>query len=255
MKEKNKVISLFGNNKVVQNEGVKYADLLNDFMKPFVNYFPDDYDIEDIFDFSIHVWNFANIGKDMPPEEFQKVISQPSLPKKEKVVFQKMLALKTNKFDKFNRYILDYALEVENNGALKLSVMTGDVQDFLEKAQNEFGNQPSQDDFEENYINRYAIVLKPKQPFFEWINNLYPDDKISQIEEVNIYLVDDDIDDLEKWLQKKFDKFFVMELNDWHTNKKGWPQKRNYKMFKQWFQVDVSSMIYDLEKRPVMKSE
>jgi hypothetical protein len=75
------------------------------------------------------------------------------------------------------------------------------------------------------------------------------------IKETNIYLVDDKIDDVEKWLKKKFDKFFMMELDEWFENKKDWPQKRNYKMFKQWFQVDVSTMIYDLEKNPVLKSE
>lgn len=44
-----------------------------------------------------------------------------------------------------------------------------------------------------------------------------------------------------------------MELDDWHMNKKEWPQKRNYKMFKEWFQIDFSSMVYDMEKRPVSK--
>ena len=47
----------------------------------------------------------------------------------------------------------------------------------------------------------------------------------------------------------------MMELNDWHDNKKEWPQKRNYKMFKLWFRVEISEMIYDLEKKPVSKSE
>jgi hypothetical protein len=253
MKEKNKVISLFGNNKVVQNEGVKYSDLLKDFIEPFAKDFPNDYSIEDIFDFSIHAWNFANIGKVMPPEEFQNVISPFSMKEKENVMLQKMLALKANKFDEFNQYILDYAIEEKNNGEIKLSVITGGVEDFLENVQNEFAHQPIESDFEENYINRYAIVLKPQQPLFDWINKLYPDDKISEVKEANIYLVDDEIDDLEKWLQKKFDKFFMMELDEWHTNKKEWPQKRNYKMFKEWFQVDISTMIYDLEKRPVLK--
>jgi hypothetical protein len=59
---------------------------------------------------------------------------------------------------------------------------------------------------------------------------------------------DDKIDDVEKWLIKKFDKFFMMELDEWCANKKEWPQKRNYKMFKLWFKVEISEMIYDLEK-------
>lgn len=55
--------------------------------------------------------------------------------------------------------------------------------------------------------------------------------------------------------QKKYDKFFMMELDEWHKNKKEWPQIRSYKTFKQWFKVDISKMIYDLEKRPIVKEE
>jgi hypothetical protein len=73
--------------------------------------------------------------------------------------------------------------------------------------------------------------------------------------DIDIYLVDDNINDLEKFLKKKFDKLFKMVLEDWHTNKKEWPQKRNYKMFKQWFRIEISEMIYDLEKKPILKSE
>ncbi|MDD3685909.1 MAG: hypothetical protein PHE56_03990 [Bacteroidales bacterium] len=38
-------------------------------------------------------------------------------------------------------------------------------------------------------INRNAIVIKPKKPFFDWINGIYPDDPITNVEEGNIYLI------------------------------------------------------------------
>ncbi len=44
-----------------------------------------------------------------------------------------------------------------------------------------------------------------------------------------------------------------MELTEYHEIKKEWPQKRSYKMFRQWFQINVSTIVYDLEKRPVIK--
>jgi len=253
MKEKNKVLSLFGNNEAVQKEVANYSDLFSDFIRPFENDFPREYSAGDVFDFAINAWNFANIGKVMPFDEFQNVMSPPLLPEKENVILQKMLALKANQFEKYDLFILDYALEPANKGQLRLSVTIGELEDFLEKQQNRYGDEPNQEEFEENYINRYAIILKPKQPFFDWINNHYPNETITEVEEANIYLVDDEIDDLENWLKKKFDKFFMMELDEWHSNKKEWPQKRNYKMFQQWFQVDFSTMVYDLEKRPVIK--
>jgi len=46
-----------------------------------------------------------------------------------------------------------------------------------------------------------------------------------------------------------------MELQDWCTDKRSWPKKRSYKTFKQWFRVDISTAVYDLEKTPVSKEE
>lgn len=68
------------------------------------------------------------------------------------------------------------------------------------------------------------------------------------------YLISADIEDVETWLKKKFDKIFMLELEACHTNKKEWSQNRNYKMFKEWFQIDISTMVYDLEKHPIYKS-
>ena len=110
--KKNKVISLFGNNKDVQTEGIKYSDLLNDFIKPFENDFPNDYDIEDVFDFAIDAWNFANLGKTIPLEDFQDIPEILKTTAKETDIYQKMLALKATKFDDYDRYIIDYAAAI-----------------------------------------------------------------------------------------------------------------------------------------------
>ncbi len=60
--------------------------------------------------------------------------------------------------------------------------------------------------------------------------------------------------DIDEWLKKKFDKIFTFELDLWVDNKKEWPQKGNFKMFKEWFRVDISTMIYDFERNPIKKS-
>ncbi|NCO64582.1 MAG: hypothetical protein GW839_08195 [Flavobacteriales bacterium] len=250
---KNKVINLFGNNKVVQNEGVKYSELLEQFINPFMNEFEDYEYAEDIFEFAISAWNFGNIKAFLPKEEFEES-TQLIQTEVDGVLLNKMIDYKVANFKAYENFIVDYELKEVNAGEDPiLSVITQEKETYLHNMMDAFDNEVSENDFEENYINRYAIVIKPQQPFFDWINKLYPNDKISEVEESNIYLVNDEIDDLEKWLQKKFDKFFMMELDEWHTNKKEWPQKRNYKMFKQWFHVDISTMIYDLEKRRVLK--
>ena len=39
-------------------------------------------------------------------------------------------------------------------------------------------------------INRNAIIVKPKEPFFNWQNHTFPDkEPIYEVEENNIYLI------------------------------------------------------------------
>lgn len=253
MSKKNKTISLFGNNTVIQNEGVKYSDLLNDFIKPFEYNFPDDFYLEDIIGFSMNAWNFGNLSLSMPKYEFEKTISSASSQYPKTTILKKMIDRKVTEFKEYDRYIVDFWLE-EVKGDPILTVVTGDKEDYLNNMVNKMAHQPLETDYEEGYINRYAIVLVPQKPFLDWINKLYPDDLINEAE-ANIYLLDEGIDDLEKWLRKKYDKFFKMELDEWHTSKKDWPYKRSYKMFNQWFKVEISKIIYDLEKRPIYKEQ
>jgi hypothetical protein len=104
-------------------------------------------------------------------------------------------------------------------------------------------------------IDRNAILVRPKKPFYEWLNSVYPEDKTHEKDEHNIYLIRemDHIDEVKKWIQRNFDRLFVNELNDWNTNEDRWPKKRTYKMFSEWFDVEVHSMILDLEDDPVRK--
>jgi hypothetical protein len=256
---KNKLINLFENNKIVPNTGVKYSELLEQFMSPFVNEFRDTEYIEDIFEFAINAWNFGNMQIITPNQEFEKSIL--SIQDKDDdtniSLLKKMVDYKVSNFKEYENFIVDYELkEVKVGEDPILSIVTQEEEAYLANMMNTLENEVTQDDFEENYINRSAIILKPLQPFLDWLATLNPDmDFEEDIKETNIYLIDDTIDDPEKWLKKKFDKFFMMELNDWHTNKKEWPQKRNYKMFNLWFRVETSQMIYDLEKKPILKSE
>ncbi|MFT7611501.1 MAG: hypothetical protein ACI9J3_000446 [Parvicellaceae bacterium] len=255
---KNKVISMFGSNKVVQNKGVKYSELLEQFMTPFSNEFRDIEYIEDIFEFAINAWNFGNMQIITPNQEFEKSILSVQ-DKNDDInysLLKKMVDYKVSNFKEYENFIVDYELkEVQVGEDPILSVITLEKEAYLANMMDVLDNEVTPNDFEENYINRSAIILKPLQPFVDWLNNLYPNDEIGDIREINTYLVADEIEDLETYLKKKFDKFFIMELEEWHTNKKEWPQKRNYKMFNLWFRVETSQLIYDLEKKPILKSE
>jgi hypothetical protein len=255
---KNKVINMFGN-EIVSNKGVKYSKLLEQFMSPFAHEFKDYEYIEDIFEFAINAWNFGNIKVLMPQKEFEKSIGLIQEKEVNTVLLHKMINHKASKFKKYTNFMADFELKEVDNGDPILSVVTQEEEAYLANMISEMEEEDNlhlQESFEENYINRHAIILKPQQPFLDWYSSMNSEEDFDEeIKKSNIYLVDDAIDDLEKWLKKNFDKFFRMELDEWHGNKKEWPQKRNYKMFKLWFRVETSEIIYDLEKKPVIKSE
>lgn len=257
-KMKNKVINLF-RNKIIPNTGVKYSELLEQFMSPFVNEFREIEYIEDIFEFAINAWNFGNIKVLLPKGEFEKATNLIREKEINIVLLHKMIDYKISNFMKYENFIVDYELkEIKAGEDPILSIVTQGKEAYLANMMDALDNEVTEDDFEENYINRSAIILKPQQPFIDWYFNINPEYELDfekDIKETNIYLVDDEIDDVEKWLRKKFDKFFMMELDEWCENKKKWPQKRNYKMFKLWFRVETSEIIYDLVKKPVLKSE
>jgi len=246
---KNKVISLFGASKIAENDAIEYSKLLESFLAPFEKEFPRDWYMEDIFSFAMNSWNIGNFRSIVPESELKK---NPHLNKyhdHELELANKMADYKFAKFKEYNRFIADFEI-TEVEGEHVLTVITQDEETFVTEMMETYSDE---ENYEDNYIDRHAIVLKLKQPFFDWINTLYPDDEVTEEKEASIYLVDDEIDDVEVWLRKKFDKLFTLELDGWHTNKKEWPQKRNYKMFNQWFEVTTSTMVYDMENQPVMK--
>jgi len=104
-------------------------------------------------------------------------------------------------------------------------------------------------------INRNAIVVKPKQPLFDWINALDPVFPVTHSDEGTVYLIreKDSNEAIERWLSRNFDRIFVSQLEGWHTIESDWPAKRTYKLFKDWFEVEIHSMIFDLEDAEIIK--
>lgn len=104
-------------------------------------------------------------------------------------------------------------------------------------------------------VNRNAILVKAKKPFYDWLNYVDPEFPVVENEEGTVYLVKEmqSNDKIENWLKKNYDKIFVNEMNDFHTIETDWPQKRTYKIFKEWFSIEISSLIVDMEDKELEK--
>lgn len=251
MKKDKKVINLFDRIHREEDDSKKYSVALKDLVESFDDQFPEDYGIEDVLEFSINSWNMANLKVLLPIDEFEEFLRQNRFPEPEKTIFKQMLQAKNENYPHFDRFILDFDLN-DKDGVSMLKVLTGDKDRFLGNLIDNFEVNSHFDD-EEAYINRSALVLKPKPPFLDWLKSLGIEFEDREVQESNIYLLDESIDDLDKWLKKKFDIFFKMELSDWHPVKKEWPMKRTYKMFKEWFSISFSDAIYDMVREPIRK--
>lgn len=254
---KTKIINLFEDKNTKPNLEVKYSELLEQFIEPFSKDFPDadfhelDF-FEDFIDLAITAWNFANMKMILPDEENYSAINDLEGQGVDVQLLKRMIDFKIKNFKEYTDFIVDFEVE-ETDGDPILTVVSREQQAYLTAMLDDMNGQMSEADFEENYINRSSIILKPLPPFLDWLSNLFPGE-FDDMDDTNTYLLSEEIENVEAWLTKNFDKLFMLELDAWDSNKKEWPQRRTYKMFKQWFQVDFSRMVYDLEKEPVYKS-
>ena len=105
-------------------------------------------------------------------------------------------------------------------------------------------------------INRSAVTVKAKQPFRDWLRSL-PDPPDATLEEVDsdgtVYLLSDAAydEDPEETVRLFFGIIFEEELNGWWTDRKDWPQKRDFETFKQWFDAEFHSVVRDLVDAPL----
>lgn len=104
-------------------------------------------------------------------------------------------------------------------------------------------------------LNRNSILIKAKKPFYDWINFVDPEFPVIPDDEGTIYLIKElqTKAKIENWLKKNFDQIFRNELNDFHTDEQDWPQTRTFKVFKEWFSYEISSMIVDMLDKPLEK--
>jgi hypothetical protein len=110
-------------------------------------------------------------------------------------------------------------------------------------------------------INRAAAIIKPKQPFVDWLNSLPDDDRVYTLEELsedNLTFLIPEADSPEEamgYIRKKYNLIFEWELWGWVTAEEWWPAKRDWKVFKEWFEIEINSEVFDLVDRAVEKEE
>jgi hypothetical protein len=103
-------------------------------------------------------------------------------------------------------------------------------------------------------LNRTVVILGPKQPFLDWLNDVDPDDAALTEEDLRedneVFLIPqhNDISDSEKWVEKRWSFLFEHMLMGWVEDESTWPEDRSLAMFRDWFSIEVHTMVWDLSE-------
>ncbi len=97
-------------------------------------------------------------------------------------------------------------------------------------------------------INRCAVWVTPRPPFLAWAEQCGDGVPYPVGQERNVYLLpwfalESDIEEI---LEHYYDIIFESELGDWADDESLWPEARTYALFREWFDVEVSSCVVDL---------
>ena len=107
-------------------------------------------------------------------------------------------------------------------------------------------------------LNRAAVMVTPKEPYLKWVRSVYPDITDDEIQvERTVYLIEDiiSLEHGQELMKKYFKSIFENELWGWHRDESDWPKRRGLNTFREWFKVEINSMILDVCDRVLVDDE
>lgn len=116
-------------------------------------------------------------------------------------------------------------------------------------------------------INRTAITIVGAEPYLEWtqsrdaffapLKGVAPSAR--QERELRVftprgkaygscYLLPDSVEeeDLIEWVEDNYATLFESQLSAWTEDESAWPKARDLSIFRQWFRVDIHSVVVDV---------
>ncbi|AJK50737.1 hypothetical protein [Burkholderia plantarii] len=104
--------------------------------------------------------------------------------------------------------------------------------------------------------NRVVAIILPTKPFVEWITAADPTQSNANItladthEEPSAFLIPTDkTDDLDhpgkRWIQRNWKLLFERMLEGWYADPALWRRNRTLKMFREWCEIRIHSLVLD----------
>lgn len=108
-------------------------------------------------------------------------------------------------------------------------------------------------------LNRSGLSIRPRQPFYEWLESFAPSDlpSLESIRtEATLYMIDEveEEQDFVVAIDKHWQAIFQNELEAWDESGQFWPDHLTPELFEAWFELDVQLMVFDLSKEPLLRA-
>ena len=111
-------------------------------------------------------------------------------------------------------------------------------------------------------VNRCAIAVTPKSPFWDWVNEtskeIFEDPIVEKTTDSNLYLLPDyelesDMTQaIQNFVKEHYREIFVSELEAWNMDPTTFPEI-TFDRFEQWFSISSHTMIFDMVKKPLRR--
>ena len=102
-------------------------------------------------------------------------------------------------------------------------------------------------------VNRGLVTIIPKQPYYDWANQVDSEDNLimtieNRIDHCSYFLKEYGLnEDPNKALKKNWKLIFMDELLRVSFDHSEWPPKLTWKLFAKWFDFHFSSRVIDLD--------
>lgn len=110
-------------------------------------------------------------------------------------------------------------------------------------------------------VNRLLAVLKPKQPYADWINSLPGNSPQMTIEELNedltSYLIPvyDTNEEARSFIHNISKRILEVECGSWDASGDYWPKNLNKKLLKEFFDIEICSEVIDTMSGPIERED
>jgi hypothetical protein len=112
-------------------------------------------------------------------------------------------------------------------------------------------------------INRTAVTIVGAQPYVDWTNSHDADvDKgkltVARAKPYGTAFLLPEVDfeaDVQEWIEDNFAELFEFQLSAWTEDEATWPPTRDLKTFKQWFRIDIHSVVVDVAEDDIEGEE